>query len=152
MNCRRLAVSGRFSFSNNVIFVTVYVLMFLFSGHLLCFLVLHHVFRFLLCFQVLKFSGNVFSLSLSLTQVTRFLFHSCTSSLITSPQYIVSRFTHSLCEILTYPFMPQFVFVLLSLVFASTVSQSCSLFNHSTIVLFCHSLVLLCLFSQFRYF
>ena len=66
--------------------------MFLFSGHLFCFLVFYHVFRFRVMF---------FPLSLSLTQVTCFLFHSCTLSPITSPQYLVSRFPALVAKILT---------------------------------------------------
>jgi len=44
-------------------------------------------------FKSLVHFCHVFSpVTLSLTQVTCFLFHSCTSSPITSPQYLVSRF------------------------------------------------------------
>ena len=58
------------------------------------------VFRFFVMFPG-QFLVMFFPLSLSLTLVTCFLFHSCTSSPITSPQYLVSWFTHSHRKILT---------------------------------------------------
>jgi len=74
--------------------VTFYVLIILVFRSILMFSVFFVSFRFLSCFFP----------SLSFTLVTCLLFHSCTSSRITSPQCIVSL-TH--CKILTLPFMPQ---------------------------------------------
>ena len=82
--------------------VTFYVLIFMFSGSLLGFQALIQVSRFLVTF---------FPLSLSFTQVTCFPFCSCTSSLITSPQHLVSRFPSLIAKSSPYLscFMPQFL-------------------------------------------
>ena len=80
----------------NLVAVTFYVLI----NHVISFSVMfsgsHYVFRFFVRFLVM-----FFPLSLSFTQVTCFLFCSCTSSPLTSPQYLVSRFSHTHCKILT---------------------------------------------------
>jgi len=117
-----------------------YVLIFLFSGHLLCFLVLCHVFRFLSCFFPchLVHSSHLFSVP---------LLHVFTNHLPTVYSFLVSL-TH--CKILTLPFMPCFVRSgFLPHSHSLCYSQSCK-----TIVLLNHSLVLLscCFLPQFKFF
>ena len=74
-----------------------------------------------------------------------FLFHSCTSSLITSPQYLVSRFSHSLCKILTLSSMTQSRFATVR--FCHHSHSFHNLVYLLIIVLFLHhSLVLFCFF------
>ena len=95
-----------------------------------CFQVLCYVFRFPGYFPV-----TFFPLSLSFTHVNCFCSTAAPrhQSPITSPQHLVSRFTHSHCAILTLPSMitPQM----------SSQVLPHSLVNHSTIVLFNHGLV-----------
>ena len=84
--------------------VTKYKYLGIWICHVLCFNI--HVFRFFVMFSgsyVFRFLVMFFPLSLSFTQVTCFLFRSCTSSLITSPQYLVFRFpkriAKSFCQV-----------------------------------------------------
>jgi len=119
-----------------------------------CFQVLIMFSGSLLGFQVSRFLLMFFPLSLSFTQVTCSLFRSCTSSLITSPQYLVSRSSLTLCKILTSLTVHEHASQVFATSFIHSIVHVCSClfivlfftvsFVIVTLVLFFHSLVLFC--------